>query len=74
MPKGILTMSTKEIDRGELIRRVRETRLTQAKAAALIGLSVRASWKCETIPPFSLDCSSAIQAGRRFKPASRSSR
>jgi len=41
MPKGIVTMSTKEIDRGELIRRVREKRLTQAKAAALIGLSVR---------------------------------
>jgi transposase len=34
-------MSTKEIDRGELIRRVREKRLTQAKAAALLGLSVR---------------------------------
>jgi len=34
-------MSTKEIDRGELIRRVREKRLTQAKAAALIRLSVR---------------------------------
>jgi transposase len=34
-------MSTKEIDRGELIRRVREKRLTQAKAAALIGISVR---------------------------------
>ena len=34
-------MSTKEIDRGELIRRVREKRLTQAKAAALMRLSVR---------------------------------
>ena len=34
MPKGIVTMSTKEIDRGELIRRVREKRLTQAKAVA----------------------------------------
>jgi len=41
MPKGIVTISTKEIDRGELIRRVREKRLTQAKEAALTGLSVR---------------------------------
>jgi transposase len=41
MPKETVTMSTKEIDRGELIRRVREKRLTQAKAAALMGLSVR---------------------------------
>ena len=29
------------IDRGELIRRVHEKRLTQVKAAALMGLSVR---------------------------------
>ena len=41
MPKGFVTMSTKEIERGELIRRVREKRLTQLKAAALLGLSVR---------------------------------
>ena len=41
MPKETVTMSTKEIDRGELIRRVREKRLTQAKAAALMRLSVR---------------------------------
>jgi transposase len=41
MPKEFVAMSTKEIDRGELIRRVREKRLTQAKAAALLGLSVR---------------------------------
>jgi hypothetical protein len=38
MPKGFVTMSTNEIDRGELIRRVREKRLTQPKAAALLGL------------------------------------
>jgi hypothetical protein len=41
MPKGLVTMSAKEIDRGELIRQVREKRLTQPKAAALMGLSVR---------------------------------
>jgi predicted DNA-binding protein (UPF0251 family) len=41
MPKEFVTMSTKEIDRCELIRRVREKRLTQARAAALMGLSVR---------------------------------
>jgi transposase len=41
MPKGLVTMSAKEIDRGDLIRRVREKRLTQPKAAALMGLSVR---------------------------------
>lgn len=41
MPKGLTTMSAREIDRGELIRRVREKRLTQHKAAVLMGLSVR---------------------------------
>jgi transposase len=41
MPKGLTTMSAREIDRGELIRRVREKRLTQPRAAALMGLSVR---------------------------------
>jgi hypothetical protein len=40
MAKGLMTMSAREIDRGELIRRVREKRLTQPKAAALMGLSV----------------------------------
>jgi hypothetical protein len=33
MPKEIVTMSTKEIARGELIRRVREKRLTQQAKA-----------------------------------------
>jgi hypothetical protein len=41
MPKGLVTMSASEIDRGDLIRRVREKRLTQPNAAALMGLSVR---------------------------------
>ena len=41
MPKGFVTMSNREIDRGEMIRRVLEKRLTQSKAASLLGLSVR---------------------------------
>ena len=41
MPKGLVTMSSREIDRGELIRRVRAKEIKQAKAAALMGLSVR---------------------------------
>src|SRR3954451_10390453 len=41
MPKGLVTMSAKEIDRAELIRRVHTKELKQAKAAALMGLSVR---------------------------------
>jgi hypothetical protein len=41
MQKVNVTMSTKEIDRGELIRRAREKRLTQAKAASLMNISVR---------------------------------
>jgi len=41
MPKETVTMSTNEIDRGELIRRVREKRLTQANAASQMNLSVR---------------------------------
>jgi transposase len=41
MPKVTVTMSTKEINRGELIRRVRERRLTQVKAASLMNISVR---------------------------------
>jgi transposase len=41
MPKGLVTMSAKEIDRAELIRRVHTKELKQAKAAALMGVSVR---------------------------------
>lgn len=41
MAKGFLRMSAKEIDRADTVRRVLEKRLTQAKAASLMGLSVR---------------------------------
>jgi hypothetical protein len=41
MPKGLVTMSSREIDRGELIRRVRAKELKQGKAAELMGISVR---------------------------------
>jgi len=41
MPKEFVTMSTREIERSELIRRVLEKRLTQTKAATQLGLSVR---------------------------------
>jgi transposase len=41
MPTGLVTMSSREIDRGELIRRVRAKALKQRKAAELMGISVR---------------------------------
>ena len=41
MPKELVTMSASEIDRGDLIRRVLEKRLTQAKAAEALGLTAR---------------------------------
>jgi hypothetical protein len=41
MAKGFLTMSAKEIDRADTVRRVLEKRLTQAGAAGLMGISVR---------------------------------
>jgi len=41
MAKELVTMSHKEIDRLEAVRRVLEKRLSQVKAAGLIGLSTR---------------------------------
>jgi hypothetical protein len=41
MAKELVTMSRKEIDRLEVVRRVLEKRLSQGKAAELIGLSTR---------------------------------
>lgn len=41
MAKELVTMSAKEIDRGDLIRRALEKRLKQAQAAQLMGVSVR---------------------------------
>jgi transposase len=41
MTTEILTMSQKELDRAELIRRVHERRLTQRKAAEILGLTER---------------------------------
>ena len=41
MAKELVTMSAKEIDRGELIRRVLEKRLRQAQAAQLLGVNAR---------------------------------
>jgi transposase len=69
MPKGLLTMSTKEVDRGELIRRVREKRLTQAKAAALLGLSVRQVKRlCQR---FKTDGLSGLASRQRGRPSNR---
>jgi len=41
MALSLLTMSRRELDRAELMVRVRERRLTQAEAARQLGLSVR---------------------------------
>ncbi len=41
MAKELVTMSTKEIDRADVMRRVLEKRLTQVKAGKLLGLSKR---------------------------------
>jgi transposase len=69
MPKGFVTMSTKEIDRGELIRRVREKRLTQPKAAAMLGLSVRQVKRlCQR---FKADGLSGLASRQRGRPSNR---
>jgi predicted DNA-binding protein (UPF0251 family) len=41
MPSDLVTMSAKEIDRLTVIQRVRERRLSQKKAADMLGLSTR---------------------------------
>jgi transposase len=41
MTTEYLTMSVRELNRAELIRRIYERRLTQRKAAETLGLSVR---------------------------------
>src|SRR5262245_20265023 len=41
MPKGLVTMSVKEADRLDVVRRVLERRLKQRKAAELLGVSAR---------------------------------
>jgi transposase len=69
MPKGLVTMSASEIDRGELIRRVREKRLTQAKAAALMGLSVRQVKRLCRL--FKDDGLSGLASRKRGRPSNR---
>jgi transposase len=69
MPKGLVTMSASEIDRGELIRRVREKRLTQAKAAALMGLSVRQVKRLFRL--FKDDGLSGLASRKRGRPSNR---
>jgi hypothetical protein len=41
MSAAILTMSQQEFERAALMRKIHERRLTQAKAAELLGLNVR---------------------------------
>jgi transposase len=41
MPEDLLTMSAKEVDRAGVVRRVLERRLSQTKAAELLGVSAR---------------------------------
>lgn len=41
MEAGFLTMSTKEFDRPEVLRRVLERRLKQVEAAGILGITTR---------------------------------
>lgn len=41
MKTALLTMSKKELNRAELMLRIQERKLTQRKAAEMLGLSVR---------------------------------
>jgi hypothetical protein len=69
MAKELVTMSRKEIDRLEVIRRVLERRLSQVKAAELIGLSTRQvrrlSTAYEQLGP------TALASRKRGKPSNR---
>ncbi len=53
MATELVTMSTRELDRLEIVRRVQERSLTQAKAGQLLGLSARQVRRmgARTIPP-----------------------
>jgi transposase len=69
MAKGLVTMSADEIDRGDLIRRVLEKRLAQAKAAEALGLSARQVKRlCRA---FKRDGLAGLASKKRGRPSNR---
>ncbi len=67
--EGYLTMSTKELHRLEILGRVRERRLSQAQAAAQLGLGVRQVERlCRTLR---LDGPRGLVSKKRGRPSHR---
>jgi hypothetical protein len=67
MAKELVTMSRKEIDRLEVVRRVLERRLSQVKAAELIGLSTRQVRRLCTA--YEQDGPTALASRKRGRPS-----
>ncbi len=68
-PPELVTMSTKEIDRLEVIRRVLEHGLKRRKAAQLLGITSRQVWRlCET---YKSEGPAGLASKRRGRPSNR---
>jgi transposase len=67
--KELVTMSAQEIDRGDLIRRILEKRLTQVKAAEILGINVRQVFRmCRA---FERDGLAGLASKKRGRPSNR---
>ena len=67
MPEALLVMSTKEIDRLDVVRRVLERRLSQKKAAELMGVTSRQARRMCTA--FRRDGAAGLLSKRRGRPS-----
>jgi transposase len=67
MPEALLIMSAREVDRAGLIRRVLERRLSQVKAAELMGVTTKQARRmCRA---FQLHGLRGLASGKRGKPS-----
>lgn len=69
MAKELVTMSTKEIDRADVMRRVLEKRLTQVKAGRLLGLSKRQVRRLRKV--YERDGVAGLASRKRGRPSNR---
>lgn len=64
--EGLLTMSAKEVDRAETIRRLLERRMSQKKAAEVLGVSARQVRRLRKA--FKRDGMAGLASRRRGRP------
>jgi predicted DNA-binding protein (UPF0251 family) len=69
MGPGLVTMSTREFDRLEILRRVVERSVTQTKAAELMGLSERQVRRLEVA--YAERGAASLVSDKRGKPSNR---